>query len=78
MLAWLAFIMTEVANLPLDANEVYKQGEIFIADSGIKKPRQIWVEQDSPSLTRTTFITGHMTSSTVQAGMVYFAPFAHL
>jgi hypothetical protein len=82
LLARLAFIMTEVANLPFDADEVYKQGANFIVLSGIKRrgfanpggPRE---QQDSPSLTRTTFITSHMTSSTVQAGMVYLAPFAH-
>ena len=73
--------MTEVANLPFDADEVYKQGSNFIGLSGRKSladPGGQRERQDSPSLTGTPFITGHMTSSTVQAGMVYLAPFAHL
>jgi len=37
LLARLAFIMTEVANLPFNADEVYKQGSNFIALLGIKR-----------------------------------------
>ena len=74
--------MTEVANLPFDADEVYKQDANRTL--GDKEAWQIrgWRcgerGQGSPSLTRTPFIAGHMTSPTVQAGMVYLAPFAHL
>ena len=65
LLALLAFIMTEVANLPFDADEVYKQGANYIALSGITYTGE-WRERlDSPSLTRTPFIAGHMTSPTV-------------
>lgn len=82
LLARFAFIMTEVANLPFDADEVYKQGCKFRCTHGDKEARQIPAgqneRQDSPSLTRTPFITGHMTSSTVQAGVVHLAPFAYL
>jgi len=46
LLARFAFIMTEVANHPFDADEVYKQGANFIALSGIKRPgRSEWVER---------------------------------
>ncbi len=47
-------------------------------DRGDKEAWQIRVERErhySPSLTGTPFITGHMTPSTVQAGMVYLASF---
>jgi len=37
--------MTEVANLPFDADEVYKQGANFVALSGIKRlGRSGWTE----------------------------------
>lgn len=44
MPAWLAFIVTEVANLPFDADEGYKQGENLIALSGIKRLGRSGVE----------------------------------
>ena len=46
LLAWLAFVMTEVANLPFDADEVYKQGFNLITLSGIKRlGRSRWIEK---------------------------------
>ena len=72
LLAWLVFIVAKVANLPFDT-----EGADLIAHTTGIVDRLVWQRQDSPSLTRTPFIAGHMTSSAVQAGVVDLAPFPH-
>jgi hypothetical protein len=70
LLAWLVFIVAKVANLPFDTEGA---DSIALSTTGIVDR----LVQDSPSLTRPPFITGHMTSSTVQASVVDLAPFPH-